>query len=183
MTMMAAVFNTQVSLAWILVHLYSQPELLKIARDELGSCPNLVEYSHLVRLPFVNSCIDESVRLHTMLPGNTVVRRAKADVTYTDGERRQVSIPAGSMVWLYPNAVHLDEAFFPEPKAFCPMRMLNGNLERMSSEFELVTFGHGRQRCIGEKMVRWLFQALCILESFMFERLASARPPRCRHGR
>ena len=179
MTMMAAVFNTQVSLAWILVHLYSQPELLKIARDELSSCPNLVEYSHLVRLPFVNSCIDESVRLHTMLPGNTVVRRAKADVTYTDGERGQVSIPAGSMVWLYPNAVHLDEAFFPEPKAFCPMRMLNGNLERMSSEFELVTFGHGRQRCIGEKMVRWLLQSLCILKSFMFERLASARPSRC----
>ncbi|KOO26997.1 cytochrome p450 [Chrysochromulina tobinii] len=171
---MAAVFNTQVSLAWILVHLYSQPELLKIARDELGSCPNLVEYSHLVRLPFVNSCIDESVRLHTMLPGNTVVRRAKADVTYTDGERRQVSIPAGSMVWLYPNAVHLDEAFFPEPKAFCPMRMLNGNLERMSSEFELVTFGHGRQRCIGEKMARAM---ICVFLGTILPDIDATPPP------
>ena len=58
------------------------------------------------------------------------------------------------MVWLYPNAVHLDEDYFPQPKSFCPMRMLNGNIERMSAEFELVTFGHGQKRCIGEKMAR-----------------------------
>ena len=32
MTLMAAVFNTQVSLAWILVHLYSDPELCCSAR-------------------------------------------------------------------------------------------------------------------------------------------------------
>ena len=34
------------------------------------------------------------------------------------------------------------------------MRLLNGNLERMSAEFELVSFGHGQKRCIGEKMAR-----------------------------
>ena len=34
------------------------------------------------------------------------------------------------------------------------MRMLSGNLERMADEFELVTFGHGQKRCIGEKMAR-----------------------------
>ena len=155
MTLMAAVFNTQVSLAWILVHLYSQPELLEAARAELRGCSRLTsDYAALAELPFLNSCIDESVRLHTMLPGNTVVRRVKADVTYRDDSCGEVRIPAGAMLWLYPNAVHLDEDFFPEPKAFCPMRMLNGNLERMSSEYELVTFGHGRQRCIGEKMAR-----------------------------
>ena len=38
MTLMAAVFNTQVSLAWILVHLYSEPELLQLARDEIRRC-------------------------------------------------------------------------------------------------------------------------------------------------
>ena len=34
------------------------------------------------------------------------------------------------------------------------MRLLNGNLERQQAEFELVTFGHGQKRCIGEKMAR-----------------------------
>ena len=58
MTLMAAVFNTQVSLAWILVHLYSDPELLQQAPiEELkpwaanlgrGSPPLLA----LTRLPF-----------------------------------------------------------------------------------------------------------------------------------
>jgi cytochrome P450 len=34
------------------------------------------------------------------------------------------------------------------------MRLLNGNLESLQDEFELVTFGHGQKRCIGEKMAR-----------------------------
>ena len=33
-------------------------------------------------LPFLNSCIDESVRLHTMLPGNTVLRRATQELAF-----------------------------------------------------------------------------------------------------
>ena len=45
-------------------------------------------------------------------------------------------------------------ADFPEPAKFCPMRLMSGNLERMSDEYELVTFGHGQKRCIGEKMAR-----------------------------
>ena len=38
MTLMAAVFNTQVSLAWMLVHIYSDPQLLQQARDEIEGC-------------------------------------------------------------------------------------------------------------------------------------------------
>ena len=38
------------------------------------------------------------------------------------------------------------------------MRFLHGGksdkLKEMSDEFELVTFGHGQKRCIGEKMAR-----------------------------
>ena len=39
-------------------------------------------YNALVALPFLNSCIDESVRLHTMLPGNTVLRRATQELAF-----------------------------------------------------------------------------------------------------
>ena len=149
MTLMAAVFNTQVSLAWILVHLYDDPSLLQQARDEIALCPDLADYAELEKLPFLNSCIDEAVRLHTMLPGNTVLRKTKREL-----QLGSHTVAAGSVLWLYPNAVHLDEGYFPEPKAFCPMRLLHGNLEKMTDNFELVTFGHGQKRCIGEKMAR-----------------------------
>jgi hypothetical protein len=149
MTLMAAVFNTQVSLAWILAHLYSEPALLQRARDELAACAELRSYAQVEQLPFLNACIDEAVRLHTMLPGNTVLRKTKRAV-----QLGSHTIPAGAVLWLYPNAVHLDGGVFPEPKAFCPMRLMHGELERMQEEFELVTFGHGRKRCIGEKMAR-----------------------------
>jgi len=151
MTLMAAVFNTQVSLAWILAHLYSDDELLARAREEAANCSDLEDYEALQELPFLNSCIDEAVRLHTMLPGNTVLRKANREIELADGA---ISIPSGSLLWLYPNAVHQDEQYFPEPRAFCPMRLLQGNLEQMQNRFELVTFGHGQKRCIGEKMAR-----------------------------
>mmetsp|Transcript_25172 Transcript_25172/g.43020 ORF Transcript_25172/g.43020 Transcript_25172/m.43020 type:complete len:518 (-) Transcript_25172:290-1843(-) len=155
MTLMAAVFNTQVSLAWILVHLYSEPALLERARAELATCSSLSQYSQLSRLSFLNACIDESVRLHTMLPGNTVLRKALADVQFRGGR-----IPEGSLIWLYPNAVHQDEAYFTDASSFCPMRLLSGDsLRQKSAEFELVTFGHGQKRCIGEKMARAMIGA------------------------
>jgi len=149
MTLMAAVFNTQVSLAWILVHLYGDAALLYRAREEIRACPKLDEYQELSHLKFLNSCIDESVRMHTMLPGNTVLRKTKRDIRLGDS-----TVKEGSVLWLYPNAVHLDDTYFPEPKKFCPMRLLNQNLERQQKDFELVTFGHGQKRCIGEKMAR-----------------------------
>ena len=127
------------------------PALAAERRAVLASLavPDLADYAELERLPFLNSCIDEAVRLHTMLPGNTVLRKTKREL-----QLGSHTVAAGSVLWLYPNAVHLDEGYFPEPKAFCPMRLLHGNLERMTDNFELVTFGHGQKRCIGEKMAR-----------------------------
>jgi cytochrome P450 len=103
MTLMAAVFNTQVSLAWILVHLYSEPALLRRAREEIDACPDLDDFAQLQELSFLNSCIDEAVRLHTMLPGNTVLRKTRREL-----QLGSHSAPTGSILWLYPNAVHKD---------------------------------------------------------------------------
>lgn len=149
MTLMAAVFNTQVSLAWILVHLYADADLLARAREEIASCPDLYDYESLSKLSFLNACIDESVRLHTMLPGNIVLRKAMRDVQLGNSV-----VEKGSVFWLYPNAVHHDESYFPQSSSFCPMRLLKGNQKHMESEFELVTFGHGKKRCLGERMAR-----------------------------
>lgn len=149
MTLMAAVFNTQVSLAWILVHLYSDPELLARARAEIAACPDLGNYAKLLDLEFLNSCIDESVRMHTMLPGNVVLRK-----TLRDLQLGEATVKEGSILWLYPNAIHRDDKHFAEADKFCPYRLLKGNLQKKQNNYELVTFGLGNKRCIGEKMAR-----------------------------
>ena len=53
------------------------------------------------------------------------------------------------------------------------MRLLSGNLERMNDAFELVTFGHGQKRCIGEKMARAM---ICAFLGVVLPRL-EAEPP------
>ena len=46
-------------------------------------------------------------------------------------------------------------ADFADAPSFCPMRLIGeGKIKRMGEEFELVTFGLGQKRCIGEKMAR-----------------------------
>lgn len=140
------------TLAWILVHLYSEPEFLQTAREEIERCPSFQagspSYSDVQQLEFLNSCIDEAVRLHTMLPGNTVLRKAKREVWYGgDAESGGTRIPSGAILWLYPNAVHLDESFFPKPTSFCPMRLLSGNREKMNSEYAANGWGTERVRC------------------------------------
>ena len=46
-------------------------------------------------------------------------------------------------------------ADFEDAPSFCPMRLIGeGKIKRMGEEFELVTFGLGQKRCIGEKMAR-----------------------------
>ena len=55
---------------------------------------------------------------------------------------------------------------FAEPQSFCPMRLLKpaGELRKKSDEFELVTFGLGQKRCIGEKMARAMICSfLCVV--------------------
>ena len=39
------------------------------------------------------------------------------------------------------------------------MRLLSGQLEKHASEYELITFGYGQKRCIGEKMARGMICA------------------------
>lgn len=43
-------WRRQVSLAWILVHLYEEPELLAAARHELEGCSDLANYSQLQQM-------------------------------------------------------------------------------------------------------------------------------------
>ena len=282
MTLMAAVFNTQVSLSWILAHLYEDPALLATARDELAGCDDLevrvsrrppsfplqppgptalIPPSSLPRprrattrswrcpsstrastracgctrccrgtpssaAPPRSSpstaCRCDAIpsrrrqrRAPPLFPSTSAAARASLP-TLTPRSPPILQIPKDALLWLYPNAVHRDERYFPQATSFCPYRLLKGwgvdgrrpppstaacsrwvrrrraarrralprrggggggggqrgrrgrrrrggrgvarmegsPLERMSDEYELVTFGHGTKRCIGEKMAR-----------------------------
>ncbi|CAE7265606.1 buaD, partial [Symbiodinium natans] len=75
-------------------------------------------------------------------------------------------IPQGATIFLYADAVHKDEKYFPDAAAFCPHRYTNPEtFNQMNKEREIVTFGHGRKRCTGELHARSQISAL--LASFV----------------
>ena len=51
----------EVSLAWILVHLYGDAALLDKAREEIRACPKLDDYQELSKLKSRRGCSDPIV--------------------------------------------------------------------------------------------------------------------------
>ncbi|CAE8591662.1 unnamed protein product, partial [Polarella glacialis] len=76
------------------------------------------------------------------------------------------TIPKGATIFLYADAVHKDDKYFPDAAAFCPHRYTNPEVfNQMNRDREIVTFGHGRKRCTGELHARSQISAL--LASFV----------------
>eukprot|EP00971_Amphidinium_carterae_P284547 5649364-Amphidinium_carterae.1 len=74
-------------------------------------------------------------------------------------------IPKGTTIFLYADAVHKDEEYFPKAASFCPHRYTDPKtFAEMQKDREIVTFGHGRKRCTGEMHAR--AQIAALLASF-----------------
>merc|ERR1712151_768175 len=81
-------------------------------------------------------------------------------------EFKGYKVPKGSTVFLYADAVHKDEQYFPNAGNFCPHRYTDPKVfNKMQMDREIVTFGHGRKRCTGELHARAQISAL--LASFV----------------
>merc|ERR1712008_258895 len=103
----------------------------------------------------------EAVRLHSDIPAKLALRQADVDMEF-----KGYKVPKGSTVFLYADAVHKDEQYFPNAGNFCPHRYTDPKVfNKMQMDREIVTFGHGRKRCTGELHARAQISAL--LASFV----------------
>lgn len=130
--------STSLAIAWLFDNLHRAPEALARLRDELATLSAPLDPDALARLPFLDACCSESLRLYPLVP--QVSRKLRAPLTL-----RGYALPAGIGVAASPSLAHRRPDFFPNPGAFEPERFL----ARSFSAFEFFPFGGGARRCLG----------------------------------
>jgi cytochrome P450 len=132
--------TTANTLAWMIYLLSRHPDALRRAQDEVSG-RDLQKYENVSSLPYVDACINETMRLKPVAPILMLepIRDAKIG---------ELEVPAGSLVMCLMRAGATSDKHFSDPQAFDPERWLSGP-SASSSKRVAMPFGAGPRLCPG----------------------------------
>ncbi|EKG16951.1 Cytochrome P450 [Macrophomina phaseolina MS6] len=118
--------------------------------------PDLVPYRILEKLPYLQSCIRESLRLHPPVLSRLPRTSPTATLTYTSPTTRAThSFPPRTTISMSLPDLHLDPSIFPDPHAFRPERWLDASpAERARMDKAFVPFSRGQRMCVGHELAK-----------------------------
>ncbi len=148
---MAGSETTSNTLNHAMLLLLQYPDVLKKMQAELDTVTGksrLPLYADRLNTPYTEAVIAEIQRIANIAP---VVNHSALRDTYIAGGK--YFIPEGTRVSLNLGSISTNPKYFPDPKKFDPMRHLNkeGKFDPCP---ELIPFGIGRRRCLGETLAR-----------------------------
>jgi cytochrome P450 len=133
--------TTASALSWTTAMVDLHPDVaatLDAEIDALGDAPLTAE--HLDRLPYLHAVFDEAQRLQ----GGPMFSRTPLQDTELGGYR----IPAGSIVWISPYALHRDPRHWRDPERFDPRRFARDEIHKGA----FIPFGLGPRKCMGMRL-------------------------------
>ena len=145
MTMIIAGYETtSTALAWIWTALSLHPGVARRWRRELQTVlgDRLPTVTDLPELAYTEKVIKETMRLY---PSAWSMSRLVVEDEVLSG----YAIPAGSLVFVCPYAVHRHPEFWPNPEGFDPERFAP-EAEEGRHRFAYLPFGAGPRNCIGQ---------------------------------
>ncbi|KAF2309748.1 hypothetical protein GH714_004922 [Hevea brasiliensis] len=146
LTIIVAGTDTSVATTeWTMSLLLNHPEVLKKARvevDKIVGQNRLVDESGYLNLPYMQSIINESMRLKPAAP--LLAPHQSSDDCIIGG----YDIPRDTMVLVNAWAIHRDPKMWEDPTSFRPERFegLDANA------YKLIPFGLGRRACPGANL-------------------------------
>ncbi len=155
MTMLFGGHETTAStLAWEFYWLHYLPEVGQKFMAELNSLPDKTDYNAILKLPYLNAVVSETLRLNPVLAfvGRQLTKSFEL-MGYT--------FEAGTSLFPSIYLTHQREDIYPEPKQFKPERFL----ERQFSPYEYLPFGGGNRRCLGYTFA--LFEMKLVLATIL----------------
>jgi cytochrome P450 len=135
--------TTANTLAWMIYLLYRHPEALRQAADEAAS--GFTNYENVSALPFIDACINETMRLKPVAP--IIILQPTRDTVVAD-----IQLPKGTVVMCLMRAGPTDERRFPGALRFEPARWLDGatrGAAASSPKRVSMPFGAGPRLCPG----------------------------------
>ncbi|XP_037070845.1 cytochrome P450 2J6-like isoform X2 [Pollicipes pollicipes] len=142
--------STSTTLRWAFCFLCSYPEVQRRLQTEVRAVagedrpPRLADRP---RMPYTDAFLMETQRVASLAP---------CGIEHVAAEEFQLggfTIPRGAQIVALQQAVHEDEALFPEPGRFRPERFLDA-AGKLKPSRALMPFSVGKRSCVGEAMAR-----------------------------
>ncbi|XP_047042850.1 geraniol 8-hydroxylase-like [Lolium rigidum] len=151
---LAAIDTISSTVEWAMAELLQDQRIMTTLQQELkmvlGSKTH-VEYSDINQLPYLQSVVKETLRLHAVVP--LVPNKAEATV-----EIQGYTIPKGSTVLVNLWAIHHDPEVWTEPDKFLPERFMQH--ENLWADFRFIPFSAGRCICLGLPLATRMLHAM-----------------------
>ncbi|KAJ5820379.1 hypothetical protein N7474_005970 [Penicillium riverlandense] len=161
--------TTQSLFYWLLRY----PQHLRRLREELdtaqarGELSPVVQYNEAKKLPFLQACMKENYRFHSIVPSPLPRVVPKGGITI--GGRY---FPEGVILSVNPWVYHRNPTLFGEDcDTFNPDRWLQGDTQRMDSF--LIHWGAGYRQCVGRNLAHFEISKLAatLIRDFEFEQV------------
>ncbi|KAG5558525.1 hypothetical protein RHGRI_008458 [Rhododendron griersonianum] len=144
----AGLVSATSTITWALAELIKNREIMQKLRDELEKelGQDNVKQSDLPRLPYLDACIKETLRLHPPAP-LLLPHRALESCNVMGYD-----IPEDTIVTVNVWALGRDPSIWDNPLSFNPERFLVSGLDYKGNDYKYLPFGSGRRMCPGQPM-------------------------------
>ncbi|XP_010552114.1 PREDICTED: flavonoid 3'-monooxygenase-like [Tarenaya hassleriana] len=153
------------TIEFAMAELITKPEMMKRVQQELDQVvgkDNIVEESHIPKLPYLLAVIKETLRFHPASPLS--VPRQPSETIIVAG----YTIPKGSTVFFNTWGIQRDPSLWEKPLEFSPERFLNKLYDFNGNDTGYLPFGFGRRICAGIPMAETMisYNLAMLLHSF-----------------
>ncbi|KAF4399368.1 hypothetical protein G4B88_022451 [Cannabis sativa] len=138
--------SSTVTVEWAISEMLKKPDIFEKATEELDRVigrERWVEEKDIDKLPYINSIVKETMRLHPVAP--MLVPR----FTREDCQVAGYDIPKDTRVLVNVFTIGRDPSLWDQPEEFMPERFLDKSIDVKGHDFELLPFGAGRRMCPG----------------------------------
>ncbi|KAL1828424.1 hypothetical protein DCAR_0207636 [Daucus carota subsp. sativus] len=131
---------------WAMTELILHPDKMTKLRNEIAESVKArgrIEESELLKLPYLQAVVKETMRLHLAVPF-LVPHKTETDVNLNGYE-----IPKNTQVLVNAWAIARDSSSWENPTSFKPERFLDSEVDFKGQHFSFLPFGSGRRICPG----------------------------------
>ncbi|KAK4260469.1 hypothetical protein QN277_003575 [Acacia crassicarpa] len=153
------------TMEFAMAEIMSNSDVMKRIQQELDGVvgqDNMVEESHIHKLPYLLAVVKETMRLHPVVP--LLVPHCPSETTVVGG----YTIPKGSRVFVNVWAIQRDPSVYHNPLKFDPSRFLDSHLDFRGNDLSYLPFGSGRRICAGISLAEknLLYSLATMIHSF-----------------